>query len=78
MQPSTTTNALLSVISILVLVIIIVLGPGGCKDRRGAMRPMPGRYQVVTMPGPDGGPGAQVVVDTATGSARPLQVEPAH
>lgn len=76
MQSSTTTNALLSVISILVLVIIIVLGPGGCAPPRDQMRPMPGRYQVVSVPGSDGGPASQVVVDTATGEARPLQVEP--
>lgn len=73
MQSTTTTNALLSIISILVLVILIVMGPGGCKDQRLVM---PGRYQVVNVPGPDGGPAAPLVVDTATGSAKPLQVEP--
>lgn len=70
MQSTILTNALLALILILVL-LGSPLGPGGCYP---AARTAPvGRFQVVSVPNAPENP---VLLDTATGDARPLEIQP--
>lgn len=71
MQSITTTNVLLLVIAVLIL-LGSPLGPGGCHSAVG-------RYQVVSLPPPDEVPGRPPtlgLLDTATGSFEPLETQP--